>query len=320
MHRPTIQTAAHQPPRHRVRALAARALGALALAACAWLPAASAQAQAPAATPPAAPPPFATTKVSDNVYLFRYGGHQSIFVVTPEGVIATDPIAYLRPQAARTYIEEIRKVTAAPIKYVVYSHHHYDHIAGGKPFKDLGATFIAHKNAKMHLERLKYADAVIPDEVVDERRTLELGGVKVELIYTGRNHSDNSLVMLIPKDKLLFTVDFVPIEAVHFRDMPDGFIPDHIDSLKRVLALDWERMIPGHPYAGGRFGTKQDVQNLINYTEELSAAVKVAADQGKCFDTAMKEIKLPKYEKWGSYEQFLPGNIERFCEYWGRGY
>jgi hypothetical protein len=45
-----------------------------------------------------------------------------------------------------------------------------------------------------------------------------------------------------------------------------------------------------------------------------------AALQGKCFDAAIKEIKLPKYEKWGNYEAFLPGNIERFCEYWGRGY
>src|SRR5687767_16005452 len=75
-------------------------------------------------------PPFATTKVTDNVYLFRYGGHQSIFVVTPDGVIATDPIGYNRPVAVKTYIDEIRKVTQAPIKYVVYSHHHYDHIAG----------------------------------------------------------------------------------------------------------------------------------------------------------------------------------------------
>jgi glyoxylase-like metal-dependent hydrolase (beta-lactamase superfamily II) len=266
------------------------------------------------------PPLYQTTKVSDNVYLFRYGGHQAIFIVTPEGVIATDPIAYLRPQAARTYIDEIRKVTQAPIKYVVYSHHHYDHIAGGKPFKDLGAVFIAHRNAKMHLEQLKNPDVVIPDEVVDDKRVLELGGVRVELIYVGRNHSDNSLVMLIPKDKLLFAVDFIPIETIHFRNLPDGFVPDISDSLKRVLALDWERMIPGHPYAGGRFGTKQDVQNLIDYTQDLSDAVKVAADQGKCFDTAMKEIKLPKYEKWGGYAEFLPGNVERYCEYWGRGY
>ena len=266
------------------------------------------------------PPLFETRKITDNVYIFRYAGHQSMFVVTPEGVIATDPIAYLRPAAARAYIDEIRKITQAPIRYVVYSHHHYDHIAGGKLFKDLGAVFIAHKNAKTRLEALRYADAVIPDEVVDDKRVIELGGVRVELVYAGRNHSDNSLVMLVPKDKIAFTVDFIPIEAVHFRDLPDGFLPDFFDSLNRVLAMDWERMIPGHPYAGGRLGTKQDLRNLIEYTNELSAAVKVAAEQGKCFDTAMKEIKLPKYEKWGGYEAFLPGNIERFCEYWGRGY
>jgi glyoxylase-like metal-dependent hydrolase (beta-lactamase superfamily II) len=274
--------------------------------------------QAPA---PPAPPPFATRKLSDTVYLFRYGGHQAIFVVTPDGVIATDPIGYLRPPAVRTYIDEIRKVTQAPIKYVVYSHHHYDHIAGGRPFKELGATFVAHKNAKTRLEALKYPDVVIPDEVVDEERVLELGGVRMELKYVGRNHSDNSLVMLLPKDKLLFTVDFIPIETVQFRDMPDGFLPDWFDSLDRVIALQgWDQMVPGHPYAGGRFGTRDDVRNLKQYMTDLSDAVKQAADQGKCFDTAIKEVKLPKYEKWGNYEQFLPGNVQRFCEFWGRGY
>ena len=99
----------------------------------------SAQTQ-PGASPPPAPPPFATTKVegTDNVYVFRYQGHQSMFVVTSDGVIATDPIGLGRPQAVTTYIDEIKKVTSQPIKYVVYSHSHYDHITGGKPFKDLG--------------------------------------------------------------------------------------------------------------------------------------------------------------------------------------
>ena len=86
------------------------------------------------------------------------------------------------------------------------------------------------------------------------------------------------------------------------------------------MALDWDRMVTGHPYAGGRLGTREDVRNLIQYTNDLSAAVKAAADQGKCFDKAMAEVKLPKYEKWGSYAEYLPGNIERFCEYWARGY
>jgi glyoxylase-like metal-dependent hydrolase (beta-lactamase superfamily II) len=265
-------------------------------------------------------PPFETRKITDHVYIFRYGGHQAMFVVTPDGVIATDPIAYLRPQAATTYIAEIRKITQAPIKYVIYSHHHYDHIAGGKPFKDLGATFVAHRTAKTRLEALKYPDAVIPDETVDTFRAIELGGVRVELHFVGRNHSDNSLVMLVPKDRILFTVDFIPIETVQFRDLPDGFLPDFLDSFDGVLALDWDRMIPGHPYAGGRLGTKDDVRAAKQYMVDLSAAVKQAADQGKCFDDAMKEIKLPKYEKWGNYEKYLPGNIERFCEYWGRGY
>lgn len=265
-------------------------------------------------------PPFETRKVTDTAYIFRYAGHQSLFVVTPDGVIATDPIGYLRPAAVQTYIAEIRKVTAAPVKYVVYSHHHYDHIAGGKPFKDLGAAFVAHRNGKTRLEALRNPDVVIPDVVVDGRHVIELGGVRLELHHVGRNHSDNSLVMLLPKDRLLFAVDFIPIETVQFRDLPDGYLPDWFDSLDRVLALDWDRMIPGHPYAGGRLGTKDDVRALKQYMTDLSDAVRAAADQGKCFDDAMKEIKLPKYEKWGNYERFLPGNVQRFCEYWGRGY
>src|ERR687893_2615800 len=164
--------------------------------------------QTPAASPPAAPaqlspPPFATTKVegTDNVYIFRYGFHQSMFVVTPEGVIATDPIGYLRPQAVTTYIDEIKKVTDAPIRYLVYSHHHYDHAAGGKPFKEAGATIVAHKNAKEHLTRLADPDVLVPDETVDDKRTLTLGGTELELIYVGKNHSDNSLVMRLPKER-----------------------------------------------------------------------------------------------------------------------
>ena len=80
----------------------------LAILAClaAALPAWS-QAQAPTR------PQIETRKVdgTDNVYIFRNGNHQSIFVVTKEGVIATDPVAYGRPQGGEQYIAEIKKVT-----------------------------------------------------------------------------------------------------------------------------------------------------------------------------------------------------------------
>jgi glyoxylase-like metal-dependent hydrolase (beta-lactamase superfamily II) len=288
--------------------LAAAALAAAALAG-------GAQAQQPA------PPPYATTKVegTDNVYIFRYGGHQSMFVVTPAGVIATDPISERRP-AAKAYIEEIQKITKAPIKYVIYSHSHFDHIAGGQPFKDLGAVFVAHRNAKARIAALKPADVVMPDQVVDTKKVISLGGTTLELIYVGKNHSDSMLVMRLPKEKIIFTVDWIPIKGIQFREMADTYVPDIEEGLKKVIAMDWETLIPGHPGPGGvQTGTKEDAKNQLAYLQDLSAAVKKAVDDNKSYADAEKEIKLPKYESWPNYGPFLQMNIERYYDYWNRG-
>jgi len=94
-----------------------------------------------------------------------------MFVVTSAGVIATDPIGYGRPQAVTTYVDEIKKVTNQPIKYLIYSHHHFDHIAGGKPFKDAGATVVAHRRAKERLALLTDPHTVMVDEAMDSFRT-----------------------------------------------------------------------------------------------------------------------------------------------------
>src|SRR5438128_12080687 len=156
--------------------------------------------------------PYETTKVegTDNVYIFRAGNHQSRFVVTKAGVIATDPIGYGRPEMVKTYVEEIRKVTNQPIKYLIYSHHHYDHVAGGQPFKDAGARIVAHKKAKERLAVLKDPATPLPDETMDKKRTIKLGDTALELTYVGLNHSDSSIVMRLPKEKLIFVVDFLP--------------------------------------------------------------------------------------------------------------
>jgi glyoxylase-like metal-dependent hydrolase (beta-lactamase superfamily II) len=257
----------------------------------------SALAQAPA-QPAAQPPMFATTKVegTDNVYIFRYQNHQAMFVVTPAGVIVTDPISYGRPQAAKAYLDEIRKITQAPIKYLVYSHHHYDHIAGGKVFKYAGATVISHRRAKERLVELKAPDVVIPDQVVDGKRSIKLGGTTLDLIYTGRNHSDSSLVMLLPKEKVLFAVDFNSLGAVPSRlAVNDSYPTEWETSLKKTFALGWERMIPGHPGPNGRLGTRKDMEEQIAFMTDLAAEVKKASDAGKCFDPATKEVRVPKY-------------------------
>ena len=264
--------------------------------------------------------PFATTKVdgTDNVYIFRYGGHQSMFIVTPQGVIATDPISERRP--AQPYIDAIQAVTKAPIKYVIYSHSHFDHIAGGKAFKDLGAVFVAHKNAKARIDALKSPDVVSPDQVVDGKRNITLGGTMLELNYVGKNHSDNTLVMRLPKEKIIFTVDWIPIQGIQFRGMADTYIPDVEEGLKKVIAMDWETLIPGHPGPGGKqTGTKDNAKEELAYLQELSAAVKQAVSDGKTYADAQKDIKLPKYESWPNYNNFLGMNIERYYDFWNRG-
>jgi glyoxylase-like metal-dependent hydrolase (beta-lactamase superfamily II) len=111
-----------------------------------------------------------------------------MFVVDPAG--CSSPIRSVR--GGKGVSRRIRKLTSAPIRYVVYSHHHFDHIAGGAPFKEAGATFIAHRNARPQLQRLKNPDVVFPDQVVDDSKLLTIGRTRVELLYLGRNHSDNS--------------------------------------------------------------------------------------------------------------------------------
>lgn len=269
------------------------------------------------------PPAYETRKVdgTDNVYIFRAGNAQAMFVVTPQGVIATDPISYSNPKAAEVYLEEIRKITQQPVRYVVYSHHHYDHIAGGKPFKDAGAKFVAHKRAQERLARLADPNTVLPDETVDDRGgKIELGGTTLELHYIGLNHSDSTLIMRLPKERLIFAVDLMPVGSLPGRAMIDSYPLEWQDSLRKLVALEWDRLIPGHPgLPAGRLGTKQDVQDILGFLDYASAEVQVQARAGKCWEPAEKEVKLSKYESWPGYQGALPVVVRRYCGLWGRG-
>ena len=286
----------------------------LALLACGIAGAALAQ------TP--ARPMIETRKVegTDGVYIFRNGNYQAMFVVTAEGVIATDPVAYGRPQGGEQYVAEIKKVTQAPIKYLVYSHHHYDHVAGGKAFKDAGAKIIAHKNATMHLKQLNDPHTPLPDESTGTKKVISLGGTTMELLYLGLNHSDSTLVMRLPKEKIIFVVDTIPVGTFPGRGMID-FHPLETEAfMQKVIALDWDRLIPGHPGApNGRLGTKDDAKNVLTLYQEASAEMKKLGQAGKCWDEAEKEFKLEKYASMPGYANGLPFVARRYCGLWGRG-
>lgn len=285
------------------------------------LASASAWSQGQPAAPAAPRPPIATTKVdgTDNVYIFRNGNHQSLFVVTNDGVIATDPVAYGRPQGGAAYVEAIRKVTDRPIRYLVYSHHHFDHIAGGQAFKDAGARIIAHRRVNERLGVLKDPATPLADETFDKKRTLTLGGTSLELTFVGLNHSDSTLVMGLPKERIIFVVDLLPVGQIPGRGMIDFYPMEAESSITQILAMDWERLIPGHPGPNDRLGTKQDVRDQLTFLRDASEAVKGPAREGKCWEPAEKEVRLPKYEKWPGYEANLQFVLRRYCALWGRG-
>jgi glyoxylase-like metal-dependent hydrolase (beta-lactamase superfamily II) len=268
----------------------------------------------------AAPGSRAVVKpVAEGVYIFEYAGYQSMFVVDPAGVLVTDPIS---PQAAAAYLEELRRITSAPIRYVVYSHHHYDHVAGGAPFKQAGAVFVAHRNAKTQLERLKNPAVVLPDQTIDEAKVLTIGKTKVELLYLGRNHSDNSLVISVPAQKVIYAADWLPLGELIWRNIFDSYIDEWFVGIDRVLALDWEKLVVGHARAHNPkgWGTKDDVRAFKAYFSDLKEAVRVAYVGGLCPDRAPNEVKLPKYEHLFQYATFLPMNVDRMCLYWRNGW
>ena len=225
-----------------------------------------------------------------------------MFAVTSAGIIATDPV---NAAAASWLKDEMKKRWPdKAIKFVVYSHDHADHISGGEVWADT-ATVVAHDKAKEAIIGEKRPTAV-PQVTFSDRATIDLGGTVMELIYVGRNHSNNSLVMRFPKEKIIFAVDFIPVKGVAFRDFPDAYLDEWIESLRKVEALEFDILAPGH----GPLGNKADVTAFRNYLEDLRAQVLAAARAGKTLEETKKLVDLSKYKDWAGYEQMSQLNIE----------
>ncbi len=241
------------------------------------------------------------TNISGDLYRFQNNFHYSVFLVTSEGIIATDPI---NAEAAKWLKSEIAKRFNKPVKYLIYSHDHADHISGGEVFANT-AIVVAHENAKADIIGEQRPTAV-PDLTFSDQMTIELGGQTAELTYVGRSHSDNMIVMRFPAERVLFAVDFIPIKTVAWKTLTDAYIPDWREAIKRVEAMDFDTLVPGH----GSIGVKADAAAFRGYMEALYSAVLQAARDGKTLQQMQQNIRLDKYKEWFEYEEFLPLNIE----------
>lgn len=243
----------------------------------------------------------AITNIRGDLYRFQNNFHYSVFLVTPKGIIVTDPID---AAAAQWLKAELGKRFKQPIKYLIYSHDHRDHSAGGEVFADT-AVVVAHDNAKATIIGEKRPTAV-PDITFSDRMTIELGGKVVELIYVGKSHSDNLIAMHFPAERAVYTVDFISVKRLPYMNLSDSYFPDWIDAIKVIEAMDFDILVPGH----GPLGTKADATDHRAYMEDLYAAVLAQARAGKTLDEMKRNIKLEKYNDWGHYDEWLALNIE----------
>ena len=257
--------------------------------------------------------------IGNGLYVFRWWVYRNLFIVTDDGVIVTDP---MNPKAANLLRNEIRKITDKPVKYVVYSHNHHDHISGGNIFKEEGAKFVGHKNLLRELADHPNPVTPLPDIVFEDTYTLKLGGRTLELSYLGPNHGNSLAVMRLPKEKVLFVVDIVTPRRIAFRTMPDFWPDEWIRSLKEIEKMDFDYVISGHgPEGEPAIDPASVVAEQRIYLEDLMAAVKKAIDSGTHSPDALrKTVKLPKYENWRYYKEWLPMNIERIWAYYHMGW
>jgi len=249
---------------------------------------------------------YDTHKIADGLYTFRLGTARNIFLVTDDGVIATDPIS---PEAAAIYREEIRKVTDQPVKYVVYSHDHWDHVPGAQIFKDEGAQVVSHALCAKQFRELPNSDVVMPDITFWQNYRLTLGGRSLDLLYFGPNHGECMVVMRPDPGNMLFIVDLITPGGMPLSYIPDYDLPQWIRTLKEIEAVEgWDTMIGGH---GPVLAHRSALSERREYLELLVArAEEVYAQGGNPLEMSSR-IRLPEFSHLRGYEQQIDMNAQR---------
>lgn len=265
------------------------------------------------------------TQLAPDVYHFRYGFHSNIFIVTDEGVIATDPLS---PDAAKACLAEIRKITDQPVRYVIYSHDHTDHIAGGKVYVG-DAQFVAHRKALEPIKVRNIAEIVTPDLLVDDSYTIKLGGKTIQLKHFGRVESASGLAIYIAEDKILMWVDAVRSFGAPYRYLEGYDWLDFRNALQELQTWDIDILVPGHgpPTDKSRLvlfaNYLRDMQAIAEeemaaYTQSEHAAVIGKVNPEKYFDSYISKVARrvsekmrPEYGDIGGYDDWGTKNAER---------
>jgi glyoxylase-like metal-dependent hydrolase (beta-lactamase superfamily II) len=238
----------------------------------------------------------ALTNVTGDVWRFQNKFHFTVVVVTADGVVVTDPI---NAEAAAWLEAEIASRFAKPVTHMVYSHSHPDHASGGAVFADT-ATVIAQENAPPEI------DGVAPDIRFSERMSFTSGDHSFELTALGPGHGADMLAMVIRPENVAYVVDVVSPGRLPYKNFPGADIAGLIEQTRRVEALDFDIMSPGH----SRLGNKADAVEAREYVEWLRAAVAAELNAGKTVEAIVAGLDTSAWQDWSAYDRWRDLNIQ----------
>jgi cyclase len=258
-------------------------------------------------------------KLSDHVYAYvdtkgagpgnAFGANAGV-VIGRDAVLVVDTL--MSAKEAEHFLADIHKVTNKPVKYVVNTHHHLDHAWGNGPFAAQGAVIIGHENTRRDLpqtaERLAHPEAsgmdpnafagttlVAPTVCFNDKATVDLGDLTVELRYPGPTHTPGSILVAIPQDKLLFVGDIL---FAHYHPyLAEGDFPNWTKVLDELAQSDATKIVPGH----GPLADKSDFAEMKTYLIEFDRLARelCAGKQADDAPALMAELleKLPKQDR-----------------------
>ena len=210
--------------------------------------------------------------------------------VTPAGLIVVDDKF---PDQAADVLARVKTVSPLPVRYVLNSHHHADHVSGNAYVRgSLGVDIVGHKNIRENFLRLKQPGE--PTITFADETALYLGGVEVRLLWLGRGHTNGDTVIYFPDLKAVHVGDLI-IDGMPVIDYPGGgSAVEFLATIDRLLQIDFDTMIPGH----GKVMTKDDARayraRFQTMNDRLRALIRsgVKKEQLATLDQARARLKL----------------------------